>query len=177
MGFPLQTINFRLAKDLTQRNNQIAMVLRKIILNDLELIKIWFNKEHVKQFFGDPVDWINEITANLDNSDWIQYFIVIADDMPIGFIQYYDTDKAPQGVWSNEPEGTAGIDYLIGEEAFLHKGYGTAIIKNTIQLIRQTKKFSYIVADPVLANLASISVLTNNGFIKKRSGLYKFILK
>ncbi len=103
--------------------------------------------------------------------------MITLSNNPIGFVQYYETDKAPVGIWSKEPLGTVGIDYLIGEEAFLHKGFGSTIIKNTVVLIRKTEKYEYIVADPDLKNIASVTVLVNNGFIKQKNGLYKLKLK
>jgi RimJ/RimL family protein N-acetyltransferase len=152
------------------------MVLRKLEENDIELLNIWLHKEHVKQFFGEPTDWINEINFNINNSEWIQYFIVVTQKLPIGFVQYYETDKAPFGIWSNEPEGTVGIDYLIGETKYLKKGHGSKIIKSLVRLIRKTGNYKYIIADPFLENIASISVLSRNSFVKQRNGLFRLIL-
>jgi len=153
------------------------MVLKKLKVTDLALLNIWLNKDYVRKYLGEPSEWINEIKENMDKSDWIKYFIVFSDNIPIGFVQYYETNKAPEGIWSKEPEGTIGIDYLIGEEDYLQKGYGTIMIRNLIYLIRKTNKYKFIVADPVIENMASVSVLIDSGFIKQRSGLYKLVLR
>jgi GNAT superfamily N-acetyltransferase len=65
-------------------------------------------------------------------------------DYPIGFLQYYETDKAPQGEWSDEPIGTVGIDYLIGEEEFLGKGYGSKIVCLLVDFIKSKNEYDYI---------------------------------
>jgi GNAT superfamily N-acetyltransferase len=88
------------------------MKLRKFTHNDLNTMKLWLAQDYIQKYFGNPQDWIDEIAANL-NADWVKYFIV-EHNTPIGFVQYYETDIAPQGEWSDEPIGTVGIDYLIG---------------------------------------------------------------
>ena len=154
------------------------MLLKKVTEQDIGLLFFWFCKEEVRVFFGDPKEWTNEIVENLKNgSNWVFYYLVFVENIPIGFVQYYETNKAPLGLWSKEPDGTVGIDYLIGEPDFLKKGYGSRIIKSLVSLIRKTNKYRFIIADPMVDNFASISVLTNNGFIKQGNGLYRLIIK
>jgi len=150
--------------------------LKTLTEEDMGILHYWLCRKHVKEFFGDPLEWITEITNNRVNVSWIHYFIAIADRTPIGFIQYYETNKAPEGIWSDEPEGTVGIDYLIGDESFLLRGYGNEIVRETICKIRQTNKHRFVIADPDIKNPASVSVLINNGFIIQKSGLFKLIL-
>ena len=114
--------------------NDIAMRIRPFCKDDLEKMKMWLDKDYIRDFFGDPIDWINKISENI-RADWINYFIVDCDS-PIGFVQYYETDKAPQGIWSDEPLDTVGIDYLIGDENYLKKGFGTKIIKLLVDKIK-----------------------------------------
>jgi len=40
-------------------------------------------------------------------------------------------------------------------------------------LVQHTNKYKYILADPVTENIASVSVLLNNGFVKQKNGLNK----
>ncbi|MCK9437610.1 MAG: GNAT family N-acetyltransferase, partial [Synergistaceae bacterium] len=115
-------------------------------------------------------DWIKEISNNI-SADWVTYFIVECDN-PIGFLQYYETDKAPQGDWSNEPIGTVGIDYLIGDIEYLGKGLGSKIVRLLVDFIKSKNEYDYIVADPIVENVSSIEVLKNNGFRQNTNGLY-----
>lgn len=61
---------------------------------------------------------------------------------PIGFCKYYDCyDARGLEYWFtvNTPGDTFSIDYLIGDEAYLGKGYGKAIVallSNAIQTIK-----------------------------------------
>jgi RimJ/RimL family protein N-acetyltransferase len=152
------------------------MKLKTLGDEDIGILYDWLCKRHVRQFFGDPKEWIREIKCNRISSDWIHYFLVDVNNASIGFVQYYETKKAPQGIWSDEPEGTVGIDYLIGEESYLYRGYGNDIVREIIVIIRQTNNYRFVIADPDIKNPASVSVLINNGFIIQKSGLFKLML-
>ncbi len=133
-------------------------------------MEMWLEQDYIQKFWGDPQDWIKEISENI-SADWVKYFITECDT-PIGFLQYYETDKAPQGEWSVEPIGTVGVDYLIGDVNFLGKGYGSKIVRMLIDFIKSKNEYDYIVADPIAENISSIKVLENNGFRQKTNGLY-----
>lgn len=146
------------------------MKIRELRLGDLKIMGAWLEQDYIRNFWGDPQDWIKEISENI-SADWVKYFIV-EHNTPIGFLQYYETDKAPQGEWSDEPIGTVGIDYLIGEKEYLGKGYGSKIVHLLVELIKSKKEYDYIVADPIVANVSSIKVLENIGFKLNANGLY-----
>jgi putative acetyltransferase len=145
------------------------MKIREFRLEDIDIMRMWLEQDYIRKFWGNPQDWINEILGNL-NADWVKYFIVESND-PIGFLQYYETDKAPQGDWSNEPIGTVGIDYLIGDKEYLGKGYGSKIVRLLVDFIISKSEYDYIVADPIIENLSSVKVLENNGFKQYSNGL------
>lgn len=150
------------------------MNIRAFNKGDLKTLARWLEQDHIRKYWGDPGDWTREVSQNL-TAGWVQYFLV-ENNQPIGFLQYYETDRAPQGEWSDEPIGTVGIDYLIGEKQYLGKGYGTKIVKLFVDLIRSTHQYDYIIADPVTENTASVKVLENCGFRQKSNGLYVFNL-
>lgn len=75
------------------------MKIREFRLGDLKIMGAWLEQDYIRNFWGDPQDWIKEISENI-SADWVKYFIV-EYNIPIGFLQYYETDKAPQGEWSN----------------------------------------------------------------------------
>jgi RimJ/RimL family protein N-acetyltransferase/N-acetylglutamate synthase-like GNAT family acetyltransferase len=146
------------------------MKIREFKPEDLNMMRVWLEQTYIRNFWGDPLDWIKEITENI-SADWVKYFIVECDT-PIGFLQYYETDKAPQGDWSDEPIGTVGIDYLIGDIEYLGKGYGSKIVRLLVDFIKSKNEYDYIVADPIAENVSSIKVLENNGFKQSTNGLF-----
>ncbi len=146
------------------------MKIRDFKLEDLNIMGVWLAQDYIRKFWGDPQDWIKEISENISD-DWVKYFIVECDT-PIGFLQYYETDKAPQGEWSNEPIGTVGIDYLIGDIEYLGKEYGSKTVRLLVDFIKSKNEYDYIVADPIVENVSSIKVLENNGFKQNANGLF-----
>lgn len=123
-------------------------------------------------FFGDPEEWLSEMKYNHENARWISYFICEKDGRPVGFMQYYETASAPVGIWSQAPRFSLGIDYFIGDESDLGKGYATAMVGLMKKKLRFEKMCKFIVADPDRSNKPSIRVLEKNGFILQPSGLY-----
>ena len=61
--------------------------------------------------------------------------------------------------WEHEPAGTFGIDYFIGEETYLKKGFGNMLIKALVIHIMSHEQARRIIADPVPENQVSIAVL------------------
>lgn len=156
--------------DSKQYFSATSMKIREFKPEDLDIFRSWLEQDHIRKYWGDPQDWINEVSQNL-NADWVKYFIVETNN-PIGFLQYYETDRAPQGDWSDEPIGTVGIDYLIGDKEYLGKGNGSEIVRLLVDLIKSKNEYDYIVADPVEDNISSVKVLEKSGFIKDVNGLY-----
>jgi len=84
---------------------------------------------------------MKEISENM-NADWVKYFKAECET-PIGFLQYYETEKIPKGEWSDKPIVTVGIDYLIGDKEYLgikiyraakqDAGMITLLFRDTIQ--------------------------------------------
>lgn len=98
---------------------------------DLDLLCAWLNKPHVKEWWDDHLtetEIKNKYTTRIQNDSVVQSFIVHLNNQPIGFIQSYLANKVGDGWWPDEEEGTVGIDQFIGEEAYLNRGIGTAMI-------------------------------------------------
>lgn len=107
------------------------ITLRQVDNSDIELLKNWLNKEYILKWYNDADDWLNEINGRNNSFSWIHHFIVMIDETPVGFCQYYDCyDANDMEDWYSvtRRDETFSIDYLIGDEAYLGKGYGKAII-------------------------------------------------
>ncbi|MDT2687614.1 GNAT family N-acetyltransferase [Enterococcus gallinarum] len=144
------------------------------LTNEIELVDRWLRKEYIKKWLGSAEDWLTEIRNETGEFDYIHHFIVLLDDKPIGFCQYYACEKTIKGYpWEHEPVGTFGIDYFIGEETYLKKGFGNRLIKSLVNHILSHEQAGRIIADPVPENQVSIAVLEKNGFkLDDGTGLY-----
>jgi len=145
---------------------------------DISIVEVWLNKDYITKWFGEPKQWLDEIQNVSGEFGWINHFILEYDGTPFGFCQYYECSKTPKGFeWDNEPPGTFGIDFLIGEEDFLNKGLGSIIIRKLIDLIVKKENPVQILADPDKENAISIKLLEVNGFaLDEATGLYKAAL-
>lgn len=60
---------------------------------------------------------------------------------------------------------TFSIDYLIGNEAYLGKGYGKALVKLLTETIRKNERAKRIIVQPEKENGPSNHVLLANGYV------------
>jgi RimJ/RimL family protein N-acetyltransferase len=163
--------NFEVSNSINESN----VFLRPATKRDFEQIEIWLNKDYIRRWYGEPEEWLDEIRNDSGEFGWLNHYIVMYGDKPIGFCQYYDCAKTPEGFeWENEPQGSFSIDYLIGEESYLKKGLGSVIVRQLCGLISELESPVQFVADPVPENTGSIRLLERNGFVlDTKTGLYK----
>ncbi|MCD7900127.1 MAG: GNAT family N-acetyltransferase [Bacteroides sp.] len=144
----------------------MELILRPIEDNDIKLLNIWLNKEYILKWYNDADEWLNEIKERNGSFSFLHHFIVLKDDTPIGFSQYYDCFDAQEEWYSiNQRNKIFSIDYLIGEEDYLGKGYGKEIVKLLISEIYKQSPEAEIVVQPDNDNIASCKALLANGFI------------
>lgn len=176
-------IGFQSRRVIKLMNNSIVakdkISLRPASESDFSIIETWLHKEYIKKWYGEPEEWLAEIRNDSGEFSWLNHYIVEHENLSIGFCQYYDCAKTPEGFeWENEPQGTFAIDYLIGEEQYLKKGLGSVIIQKLCQLISSNENPVQFVADPVPENADSIKLLEKNGFtLDQTTGLYKIAVK
>ncbi|KUO70905.1 MAG: acetyltransferase [Clostridia bacterium BRH_c25] len=144
------------------------LILRPLNDTDIDLLTSWLSKDYILKWYHDADEWLVEINERHGAYSWIHHFIVMDCKTPIGFCQYYDCyDAKDMEDWYDvTTQGdTFSIDYLIGNEAYLGKGYGKALVKllsDTIQTVENAKR---IIVQPETENLASNHVLVANGYV------------
>lgn len=146
--------------------------------SDLELMKVWLEKDHVAKWYGQPDDWIEEIEGRNNQFKFIKHFIVLNDKEPIGFCQYYSCSDANEDWYGDLPLlGTYSIDYLIGEENYLGKGLGKGIIRLLVEKIFSLEDSKRIIVQPETDNAASCNSLLSNGFMFDIKNILYYKLK
>lgn len=145
--------------------------LRPLGNSDIPLAEAWLNKAHVKRWYEIPLlgvtidDWISEIKAYKGAFQWITYLIVLWERQPIGLCLYYRCEDSKGEDFGILPlTGSYGIDYFIGEESQLGKGFGKGIIRLLSERIFSLPDAQRITADVDRSNEASIRALLSNGF-------------
>lgn len=143
---------------------------------DIPMLKLWLNKDYIIKWYVDPDEWINEINERMGEFSFVKHFIVSLNDTPFGFCQYYTCSDAGEDWYGDTPlKGTYSIDYLIGEEEYLGKGLGKAIVELLIQEIFTLQGAERIIVQPEQENSASCNTLLSSGFIydEKNKFYYK----
>ena len=143
-------------------------VFHPLSRSDLPLIGAWLHVPHVRAAFGDPDEWMTEISANLSSS-WVRHFRADLDLSPAGFVQFYDTSLAPHGTWSAQPRGSFGIDFFLGDAALLNQGNGTRLLRQFGAFVAHATRATRLILDPDPSNLPSIRAAQSAGFIRDPS--------
>lgn len=145
--------------------------LRLLNDNDIPLIEIWLNKDHVKRWYEIPHlgitidDWLYEIKEYKGEFQWITYLIAMWKNRPIGLCLYYKcVDSSDEAFGTLPLIGSYGIDYLIGEETYLGKGLGKEIITLLVNKIFSLQDAQRVTADIGKNNKASEKTLLSCGF-------------
>lgn len=142
------------------------MILRTFEAGDLPVFKEWLQKEHIRKWYTEPEDWINEVSLKNSDFSWINHFMVLMENRQIGFCQYYKTIDADEACYAKLPqEGTYSIDYLIGDEEYLGKGYGKKIVQLLTEMIFAMPDSERIVVQPEPENQASCKALIANDYV------------
>lgn len=139
--------------------------IRMLHDEDIPLLKAWLHKEHVSKWYENPDSWLAEVDGRFDTYSFINHFIALYDGNPIGFCQYYTCADANED-WYGEisPVGSYSIDYLIGEENYLGKGFGKAIVDLLVKTVFSLNEAQRIIVLPEMENTASCNTLLANGF-------------
>ncbi len=141
------------------------ITLRPVEDADLPLLEAWLRQERILKWYHDADEWLGEIRARHGAFAFLHHYMVLAEGLPIGFGQWYDCFDAREEWYTVERPGELfSIDYLIGNEDYLGRGYGKAIVRALIARIRRQQPAARIVAQPELENTPSCKALLANGF-------------
>jgi len=142
------------------------LILQPIEDKDIDLMEIWLNKEYIKKWYNEPEEWLEEIRKRDKEFNFIHHFIVMDSNKPIGFCQYYDCFYAKEEWYNvNFVNQLFSIDYLIGDENYLRKGYGKAIIELLTETIKKNENGKRIIVQPDKENISSNKALLSAGYV------------
>lgn len=139
--------------------------LRSLEDSDLPILTQWLYTKHVSPWYQNPDEWLDEISNRHSLYRFIHHYIVMLQDIPIGFCQYYDCYFAKEDWYTvSAPSTLFSIDYLIGDISHLHKGYGRQIVRTLTQKIKDHESFVTIIVRPEPDNIASINTVRSAGY-------------
>jgi aminoglycoside 6'-N-acetyltransferase len=138
---------------------------RPMTADDLPLVKHWLTMPHVVEWWGEPDEQFGLVSGDLTHPAMDQY-IVAADDREFGYLQCYRMTEWNTG-FGPQPEGTRGIDQMIGEPDMIGRGHGTALIRSFIESLL-TAGVPRVVTDPDPENARAIRCYEKAGFARDR---------
>ena len=145
---------------------------KKIEENDFEMLYKWLNKDHVSKYFSHNTDSSFEEVCKKYRTRMLEekmsMNLIIYNNLEIGYIQSYDCDYLDSFDLS---ESAIAVDLYIGEESYIHKGYGTKVLKEYIMSILSKQSHNWVVIDPDEDNIAAIKSYTKVGFRHVKTSL------
>ncbi|MDO8955080.1 MAG: GNAT family N-acetyltransferase [Gammaproteobacteria bacterium] len=134
---------------------------------DIDRMHRWLNQAHVLEYWPEPLSleqvrakYLKHIASNI-----VFPFIAYFNDQAIAYIHYYAADKVGGGWWPDARPGTVGIDLFIGELDFIHKGYGSALLKEFIDQLTQNSAIKRLIIDVNPKNITARRCYEKVGFI------------
>lgn len=125
----------------------------------------WLETDHVNQYYSPIENWIDEVSKRETEYSWVQHYIIYADEIPIGFCQYYPYWMGEEDWHGSIPvEETYSVDYLIGDVNFLRKGCASAALRILNSMIFSSTCAKRIIAQPEQGNNASQKTLLSGGY-------------
>jgi aminoglycoside 6'-N-acetyltransferase len=140
---------------------------RPLELSDLELVREWLGREHVRRWWRDPIEQdIAEITAALEGREPVEYRLIVVDGRPVGLIQSYRLADHPE--WEELVQvgpGAAGLDLFIGEEDLIGRGLGPQVLSEfASRVVFADPELHAVVATVEEANRRSWRAFEKAGF-------------
>jgi aminoglycoside 6'-N-acetyltransferase len=147
-----------------------GIAFRPLEVDDLQQVFLWLLKPHVTKWYSPEPSSFMECVAKYGprtrEGSAVRAFMVLMDDMPIGYIQTYAIATFPdyEAQLACEP-GVAGMDLFIGEESFLHRGFGPDIMTRFVEEIVFAGDAAHAcIAGPAEGNRESIRAFEKAGF-------------
>ena len=137
-------------------------------------VATWWPEPNKYTDFEDK--WLKKITERAEKQNSSHGYIIMINNISIGYIQYYLNYKVTTKNCSHYPplpKHTVGIDLFIGDRTYLGKKLSTPIITTFIETIIKNQKpeTAVIIMDPAPTNQRAIHVYTKAGF--KKIGLFQ----
>ncbi len=160
------------------------MTFRPLRRADAGQLRDWFNQPHVYAWWGvhaapdglggaggdaatlDAV--LAEYGELMDGRDATHGFVILANDQPVGFIQWYPLAEYPDYAAAIGESAGAAIDLLIGEPGAVGRGLGSQVIDRFVTDVVAAAGNTRVIAGPDVRNRRSVGAFMNAGFVALR---------
>ncbi len=155
-------------------HNIKAVNFRALERDDLPLLHSWFMQPHVAYWWPETslfadfyTKWLGYIESGISaySTTWCGHIIVV-DEKKIGYIHYYQMGKNRYPDYSVHTEHIVGLDFFIGEYAYIGKKLSLPLLHAYIATVIKLRlpMANRILIDPAIANTRAIHIYTKVGF-------------
>lgn len=146
------------------------VALRPMTRGDLPEVGRWRRQEHVRRWWvddGEPTDerMLAQYADDIDGVTPTRLWVVEVNGRSVGLVQDYRIRDHPEFALLTPDPDALGVDYLIGEPAYVGRGIGTLML--WAWLVRVPRRFPdvrHCFAAPDHRNEASLRLLERVGF-------------
>ena len=147
----------------------MKITFKKAVKEHKAIIKEWWHKPHVKEFWDNSASMWQNIENYLDNDikDIFDYWLVLDGNVPYALIMtsIIDEDAPLQYQPYRDKDGiTFSIDFMIGNEDYLGKGFGAITLQKFMQYC--PGNVTIFLIDPSVNNKKAVRVYQKAGFIE-----------
>lgn len=131
----------------------------------LPLLMQWLRAPHVIEWWGEPDEQYALVSGDMAEPAMDQY-IVEHEHKPFAYLQCYRLTDWNTG-FGEHPEGTRGVDVMIGEASMIGCGHGSSFIREFASKVLAGGA-PRVVTDPDPVNARAIRAYEKAGFRKER---------
>lgn len=136
--------------------------LRHATLQDLPILEYWdLQPEIIESDPNDNWNWEYELTRS---PEWREQLIAELHGVPIGFVQIIDPAKEESHYWGNVVNNLRAIDIWIGEKQNHGKGYGSVMMKLSLDRCFNNNEVTAVLVDPLESNVRAHRFYRRLGF-------------
>jgi RimJ/RimL family protein N-acetyltransferase len=134
------------------------------------LIKSWWTKPHIMEFWDNSPDmWQNLENYFAGKKELFDYWLGFLEEIPFALFMTSKLEKNllpddPYNKWLATKGPTLTLDFMIGEETFLGKGFGARVLREFMFFLNKKEAVSTFLIDPATHNTKAIHVYEKAGF-------------
>jgi aminoglycoside 6'-N-acetyltransferase len=142
---------------------------------DLRLLHRWFEEPHVREFYDREPRTVDEVAAQyrgkIVGDEPTAPYIASLAGAPIGYLQSYRfADYPDYAATIGVGLDTAGVDMLIGEPAYAHRGLGAPLLRQFLDdVVWPTTGATTCWIAPAAHNAIAIRCYAKAGFVHART--------
>lgn len=129
---------------------------------DFPRLRRWLEKPHVARWWPDADAGIAEIAAGLEEPGFAAYLVSFGG-RPFAYLQVYEPHAEADHPYRDQPDGSRGLDTIIGVSAMRGRGHGPGMLRAMAERLFAGGAPRLLI-DPDPANRRAIRAYEKAGF-------------